>query len=183
MTRSILTGIGALILGMLAMLSITNIIHGDTESTARIYGDWRLNCPPTGAKVTACTLTQDIVQNGSGTTLVHMEIAQPENGRRIAIVVPHGVLLQPGLGLAIGTAPLKVLRYQTCDQVGCVVIEQLDDATLDALRNGESGRIVVVSRDGQELAFPFSLKGFAGGMRMVGWESFKRGSWLGRQLP
>lgn len=183
MIKSVLIGFGGLFLGMLAMLSITNLIHGGTESSARIYGDWRLSCPPTSAKVSACTLTQDVVQNGNGTTLVHIEIAQPKSETRIAIVVPHGVLLQPGLGLELGSAPLKVLKYQTCDQVGCVVVEQLDQATIDAIGDAEAGRIVVVSRDGQQAAFPLSLKEFRSGMRAVAWESFKRGSWLGRQLP
>ena len=183
MLKPILITIGTFFLGMLATLGVTNLVHGNNETTARVYGDWRLNCPPATAKPSPCTLTQDIMQNGTGTTLVHIELAQSEGEKRLAVVVPHGVLIPPGLGLGIGSAQIQVLKYQTCDQVGCFVVQPLNDATLDALREADSGRIVVVSRDGQEVAFPYSLKGFSTGMRMLAWESFRRGTWVGRQLP
>ena len=183
MGKVILATVGGFLLGAAALLVATNLLHGGTETSARVYGDWRLNCPPADAKAAACTLTQDIVQNGTGTTLVHIEFADTEQDDRLAIIVPHGVLLQPGLGLGIGSEPLRVLKYQTCDRVGCVVVQPLDQATLAALREADSGRVVVVSSGGQEVAFPYSLKGFRGGMRMLGWESFRRRSWVGRQLP
>ena len=181
--RRFTVAVSAFALGAIVVLGALYLLHGVTEASARVYGDWRLNCPPASASVSRCALTQDIMQSGTGVTLVHLEFAKFDDERRLTIVVPHGVLLKPGLGFGIGKAPLRVLKYLTCDQVGCVVLLPLDEATFTALQNGDTGRIVVVARDGQESAFPYSLQGFGDGASMLGWEAFKRSSWLGRLLP
>ncbi len=183
MGRVILATVGGFLLGTAALLGATNLLHGSKETTARVYDDWRLNCPPAAAKASACTLTQDLVQNGTGTTMIHIEFGVASGEKRLAVVVPHGVLLQPGLGLGIGSAPLRVLKYQTCDQVGCVVVLPLDEETLDAFGEADDGRIAIVAGNGEQVSFPYSLRGFKGGMRMLGWEAFRRSSWFGRQLP
>jgi invasion protein IalB len=183
MGRVILTTVGGFLLGAVAVLGVTNLLHSNKESTTRVYDDWRLNCPPAAAKASACTLTQDLVQNGTGNTMIHIEFGLAGGEKRLAVIVPHGVLLQPGLGLGIGSAPLRVLKYETCDQVGCVVVLPLDDEILDALEDADDGRIVIVAGNGEQASFPYSLRGFKGGMRMLGWEAFRRSSWFGRQLP
>jgi invasion protein IalB len=175
--------VAAFVLGVIVILGVLYFLHGDTESTARVYGDWRLNCPPASANVSRCALTQDIMQSGTGVTLIHLEYSKFDDAQRLTIVVPHGVLVKPGLGFGIGKAPLRILKYLTCDQVGCVVLMPLDRATFTALQGGGEGRIVIVARNGQEAAFPYSLNGFADGAGMLGWEAFKRSSWLGRLLP
>jgi invasion protein IalB len=115
--------------------------------------------------------------------LVHLQLVRKDDTQRLLIVVPHGVLLRPGLGLVIGNVPLRVLKYETCDGVGCIALLPLDGPTLDALQAADAGRVVVVWRDGKDVAFPYSLRGFGKGVSAVGWEAYKRNSWLGRFLP
>ena len=87
------------------------------------------------------------------------------------------------MGVVIGNAPLRLLQYQICDSVGCLAYLPLDAATLDALRDTDTGRIEVVWRDGKEVGFPCSLRGFTKGVSAMGWTAFKRKSWLGGLLP
>ena len=182
MGKTLLTAIAAFVLGVGAVLGGLYLSRNNTESTTKTYGDWKLSCPPRSAAA-ECALTQDIMQGGTGVTLVHLQLVRGDNARRLLMVVPHGVLLKPGLGVVIGNAPLRVLQYQTCDGVGCLAYLPLDPPTLNALQEADAGRIVVVWRDGKDVAFPYSLHGFAKGVSAFGWETYKRGSWLSRVLP
>jgi invasion protein IalB len=175
--------IAGLVLGVVVTLGGFALSRDGNESTATTYGDWKLSCPSRNAASAECTLTQDIMQSGTGMTLVHMQLVGGSSGNQLLIVVPHGVLLQPGLGLVIGRNPMRVLKYKTCDSVGCLTYLPLDSAALDALREDDSGRIVVVWRDGKELAYPCSFRGLTKGIGAYGWASFKRSSWLGILLP
>jgi len=183
MGKNFLVAIVAFVLGAGAVVGGLYFSRNDTESMTKTYGDWKLSCPPRNVAAAECTLTQDIVQNGTGMALVHLQLVRGDDTKRLLIVEPHGVLLKPGLGLVIGNAPLRVLQYQTCDSVGCIALLPLDQPTLDALKEADVGRIVVVWRDGKDVAFPYSLRGFAKGASAFGWEAYKRGSWLGRVLP
>ena len=49
--------------------------------------------------------------------------------------------------------------------------------------DADTGRIQVVWRDGKEVGFPCSLRGFTKGLSAIGWKTFKRKSWLGALLP
>jgi invasion protein IalB len=182
-SKKLLIAGAAFVLGVVAVLGWLYFSGNGTESTARVFGDWKLGCPPRTVAAAECALTQDVMQGGTGVTLVHLQLVHKDAERRLLIVVPHGVLLKPGLGLIIGNAPLRVLQYQTCDTVGCIAILPLDQTTQDALQAVDAGRIVVVWRDGKDVAFPISLRGFAKGASAFGWETFKRHSWLGRYLP
>ncbi len=183
MGKTLLIAVAAFVLGVAVVLGGLYFSRNGTESTTKVYGDWKLSCPSRNTASAGCALTQDIIQGGTGVTLVHLQLVRSDNTQRLLIVVPHGVLLQPGLGLVIGSTPLRVLKYQTCDGVGCIAILPLDQTTLDALQAADAGRIVVVWRDGKDVAFPYSLRGFADGKSVFGWETYKRNTWLGWFLP
>ena len=183
MGKTLLVAIAAFVLGVCTVLGGLYFSRNGTESTTKLYDDWKLSCPPRATVAAECALTQDVIQGGTGVTLVHLQFVRDDNAQRLLIVVPHGVLLQPGLGLVIGNAPLRVVKYQTCDTVGCIALLPLDPPTLNALQAADGGRVVVVWRDGKDVAFPYSLHGFAKGARALKWETFKRNSWLGRFFP
>ena len=183
MGKTLLIAVAAFVLGAAAVLGGLYLSRNGTESTTKVYGDWKLSCPPRKDAKAECALTQDIIQGGTGVTLVHLQLVHRDNTQRLLIVVPHGVLLKPGLGLVIGNAPLRVLKYETCDGVGCIALLPLDRPALDALEAADAGRIVVVWRDGKDVAFPYSLHGFGKGVSAVGWETYKRSAWLGWFLP
>jgi len=81
----------------------------------------------------------------------------------MSVVVPHGVLLDEGLGFSVGDGALKVLPYETCMPAGCLVLVGLDSETLKAMKTSASGQVVVAPANGSPVTIPFSLKGFSEG--------------------
>ena len=175
--------LAAFVLGAVTVLGVLYLLRNGTESTTKLYGDWKLSCPPPSSTTSACALTQDIIQNGTGVTLVHLQATRVDAAKRLVIVLPYGVLLEPGLGVSIGGASPRLLQYQTCDTVGCRAVLPLDQATIETLKGAEFGRIVVVASNGKAVGVPFSLRGFTDGARALDWEAFKRSSGVGVFLP
>ena len=183
MSRLLLTAVIALLVGIGIVLATLFFLRGDAESISRVYGDWKLTCVAQTTSNGACALTQNILQSGSGATLVHLEFYQVGGKRHLMILVPFDVLLQPGLGFGIENASLRMVNYETCNSVGCIALMPIDDYTLCQLRSGDHCRIVVEGKDGKPIAFPCSLRGFDEGIGVFTWESLKRNTWMGRFLP
>jgi invasion protein IalB len=95
--------------------------------------------------------------------------------------MPLGVALEPGVGLVLGTDPMRTAKYRTCTQQGCVVditIDQKLQAQLDA---GKDGRLVFAgSTDNKPIAIPVSLKGYGNAKSAYNRSEAKRASWFWR---
>lgn len=138
--------------------------RGTVATTAYIQ-DWQLNCPPTAATGTACSLQQSIVQRDTHATIAALTVARGVAADTLQIVVPLGVLIGPGLAFSAGSSATLAVPYTTCAQSGCVAITTLTAQTLSRMENGAGGQITIVGRDGKPASLPFSLKGFADAMR------------------
>jgi invasion protein IalB len=135
------------------------------EVSIKRYQDWRVVCSPANDKGEGggCRLEATIARQDGG-TLLSLAIDNTEPGSQMSIVVPHGVLLERGLGFSVGDGSLKVFPYETCVPQGCVVLVGLDSETLKAMRSAQAGQVVLVPGNGQALPIPFSLKGFNEGL-------------------
>ena len=109
-----------------------------------------------------CSLTAQILREDGG-ALLSLSISDTAPGSQMSVVVPHGVMLEPGLGFSVGDGSLKVLPYETCMPQGCLVLVGLDSETLKAMKAATTGNVVVVPGNGSPVTIPFSLKGFAEG--------------------
>jgi invasion protein IalB len=166
----VFVGLGCFVLGAItAALSLhfwqaAHDFRGKVATTAYIQ-DWQLNCPPTAATATACSLQQAVVQRDTHATIAALTIARGVAADTLQIVVPLGVLIGPGLAFSAGTSATLAVPYTTCAQSGCVAITTLTSQTLGQMENGTGGQITIVGRDGKPVSLPFSLKGFADAMR------------------
>lgn len=171
----VLSGLLIYVAGAASVLGVQYALRGANEgTTTAAYGDWRLNCPPRNQAAALCQLTQDLIKEGTGVPLVHFEVSRNGANHRLAIVVPRGVLLEPGLGFAVGARPAQTLVYQTCDTVGCVAYAPLEGAITDAMRQGATGRVTVTDRQGASVPLQYSLRGFADGLAMLDRDAFRR---------
>jgi len=133
------------------------------EMRISTFQDWRVICPPLTATTPNCALTSDVLRDTGG-VLLTLSLLDPEPGKQLSLTVPHGVLLDPGLGFAIGNEPLRVRPYETCSNQGCIAIVTLDTDTLKSLTTNMGGHIAVAAPNNpQPVNIPFSLKGFADG--------------------
>jgi invasion protein IalB len=163
--------------GAASVLGLQYAMRAPSEGiTTAAYGDWRLNCPPRGQTNALCQLSQDLVRQGTNTPLVHFEVSRIGNTHRLAVVVPRGVLLEPGLGFAVGARPQQKLVYQTCDLVGCIAYVPLEGGVGDAMNRGGTGRITITDRNGAAVPLEYSLRGFADGVAVLDRDAFRRTS-------
>jgi invasion protein IalB len=150
--------------GALALLGQKLTSGPSHEMSVQRFQDWRVVCAPADDKGQGggCAMSAQIIREDGG-TLLSLSINDTAPGSQMSVVVPHGVLLDPGLGFSVGDGALKVLPYETCMPAGCLVLVGLDSETLKAMKASTSGQIVVVPGNGSPVTIPFSLKGFAEG--------------------
>jgi invasion protein IalB len=133
------------------------------EMRISTFQDWRVICPPLTQTTPNCALTSDVMRDTGG-ILLTLSLLDPAPGKELSLTVPHGVLLDSGLGFAIGNEPLRVRPYETCTNQGCIALVTLDADTLKSLTTNMGGHIAVAAPNNpQPVNIPFSLKGFADG--------------------
>ncbi len=136
---------------------------GANEVRITTFQDWRVICPPLTDATPNCALTEDVLRDTGG-ILMTISMTDPGPGGTLSLTVPHGVLLEPGLGFAIGSEPLRVRPYETCTNTGCIALVTVDADTLKSLSGNMAGQVSVAAPNAQQpVNIPFSLKGFAEG--------------------
>jgi invasion protein IalB len=151
--------------GGVIALAAERLLGGIAPNEMRIstFQDWRVICPPLTKTTPNCALTSDVLRDTGG-TLLTLSVLDPAPGSQLSLTVPHGVLLDPGLGFAIGTEPTRVRPYETCSNQGCIALVTMDADTLKALDANMGGHVVVAAPNNpQPINIPYSLKGFADG--------------------
>jgi invasion protein IalB len=166
--------------GAIALIGERLIFRSGDANETRVlaFQDWRLVCPPESQANARCTLSQEIVRQEGG-TLVMLALNNTAADSRLVVTVPHGVMLDPGVGFASGKDTMKVHPYETCTQAGCFAYVPLDAATLKSMQDNMAGQVVVVPANGQPVAIPFSLRGFKEGREQLAEELGRRGSVFG----
>lgn len=164
---AIISGLTILLLvaGGVITLVGQRLLGGMPANEVRIttYQDWRVICPAVTANTPNCTLSSEVTR-GPGGNLLTLSMSDPNPGSTMSLIVPHGVLLEPGLAVTIGSEPMRVRPYETCTNAGCIALMTVDADTLKALQSNMAGQVTVAAPNNpQPLSIPFSLKGFADG--------------------
>lgn len=123
------------------------------------FEDWRVVC---STQQGGCTLNHDVLRDTGG-TLISIVLDNPAAGSTMSITVPHGVLLEAGLGFSIASEPMRVRPFEACNAAGCFAFVTTDADTLKSLQGNMEGQIVLAPGNGTPVTLPFSLKGFAAG--------------------
>jgi invasion protein IalB len=161
------SGVAVLLLvagGVITLLG-ERALGGPDANELRIttFQDWRVICPPLTTATPNCALTSDVSRDTGG-VLLTLSLVDPAPGGQLSLTVPHGVMLDPGLGFTIGNEPTRVRPYETCTNQGCIAIITADADTLKALSSNMEGRVAVAAPNNpQPVVIPFSLKGFSDG--------------------
>jgi invasion protein IalB len=161
-TFGIAIGVAALILGLLAGWFGHQAFSARPDvPTIAVFQDWRLACPKLSDATASCELQEDVLDARSRSELARLSFFTTKDGKQqLIITVPFNVLLQPGLGIQLGSDKPSVYVYETCSSAGCLVRVPVDDAFLDKLRDAKTARILVAGLDGKAVGLPFSLNGF-----------------------
>lgn len=163
--------------GSLATIIMQHVMSaGREEVTVVGFKDWRVICPPVNEKKTNCVLNMDVMRQ-QGDTLLRFSVTNTDTGPALAVIVPHGVLLDQGVGLSFTGSDMKVRPIETCDNIGCLANMTLDEQTLTAMKTNAKAQIVVVPGNGKPVAIPFSLNGFADGYAELQSSESSRAFW------
>ena len=166
--------IGAGSLGTIVMQHVNRA--GRDEVTVTGFHDWRVICPAAKQKDVKCVLNMDVMRE-QGDTLLRFSLTQADSNPNLMITVPHGVLIDQGVGLSVTGVDMKVRPYETCDNIGCIANLAVDEQTLNAMKTNEKAQIVVVPGNGQPVSIPFSLNGFADGYAELRSANSSRSFW------
>ena len=108
-----------------------------------------------------CVLTIQIVGN-NGRPVASVRLAEVEGAesKGFTIVVPPGLLLQPGLRVQVDAAKQSAVPYQICLPNACLAEARVDDAFVTSLKRGNNLKIVALNRAGKPVEFTATLAGF-----------------------
>jgi invasion protein IalB len=114
------------------------------------------------ADVDLCnTQYQLLADNGQLITAVSLlDIKGKTNRKVFQISVPPGRLIQPGVGMAIGTAAPTKLDYAICFSDRCIAELELTDKLLASLKKGKEITLSSVNFQRQANPVKVSLDGF-----------------------
>jgi invasion protein IalB len=182
--RSIIAAL-LLIIGLLAGWFGHKAVNSPPDlATVSVYDDWRLACPQLSQKDAGCEMQQDVLDAKSHTELARLAIFKTKDAKMLLVTVPYNVLLDPGIGIGIGTDKPTVYPFETCNGVGCLVRIAFTDDLAKSFRNAANNkvqiRILFAGLDGKPVGLPFSLKGYADGMSGFDSNDGKRRSWWRR---
>lgn len=134
----------------------------DTPSAlTETYEDWTVSCGR-GDDGRHCMFSQQQARQ-DGQRVLGIELAPAAEGSlRGTLVMPFGLQLDKGVTFAVDDmATGKPSAFKTCLPVGCIVPLIFTAATAKALRTGRVLKLAAVaSRNGKDVAFSVSLKGF-----------------------
>ncbi|ANP90157.1 invasion associated locus B family protein [Rhizobium leguminosarum] len=137
------------------------------SSLQETYQDWRLSCAVRD-NARACAILQDQSQQ-NGQRLLAVELGMRSDGAVATLLLPFGILLDPGIAPQIDDQPpLSALRFRTCLPTGCVAVFPIDAETLLKLRTGSVLRLKVTTAAQTALTFPVSLRGLAAAIDRLG---------------
>lgn len=153
-----------------------------TVSKLYVYQDWRVACPADNETKRTCAIASDATDPQSGQRIAEVSLGFEEGNldkRAMVVTVPAGVLLQPGVGLQLGT-DTKTYPYQTCLSTTCIAVIKLDDKMMDGIKQAGSINIVVADQRGRAFPLPVSVKGYGDALAAMNSIEAKRHSWWRR---
>ena len=181
LTERLVLGAGALVIGLVVGWAVRGAATYNTGTqTVTTYQDWRTACPPATLKDQKCQMMQDVLDSKTSQPVVRVAIGTRERQAELGLTLPLGLALEPGIGLTLGTDPVRVFPYRTCGQGGCIAVLDLDAKTIASMKSSKDAKILVAGLDGKPVAIPMSLKGYSDAAQAYRSSEAKRSSWFWR---
>lgn len=183
LTQKLAIGAAALVIGLVAGWAVRGVVGYNTATQSMTtFDNWRVACPAADQKDVGCEMIQDVVNKKTHSEVVRIAIGQPNGGKpTMDLTLPLDVALEPGVGLSLGTNPMRTAKYRTCTEQGCIVDITIDKKLQASLDAGKDGKLVIATvNDSKPIQIPLSLKGYGAAKRAYKLEEAKRKSWFWR---
>ncbi len=165
-----------LLFGVLAALFIVTANGVFAADPAPTEKPWSIRCnkDEKGKEVAApkrgnCEIFQRLVEKESGKRFVEVAVGFPKDksAARGIIIVPLGILLQPGMTMKVDDGKEYKFQVRYCDGNGCFGYVDLNDELLGALRKGTKLTVTFQALNKKPISVVITLKDFAAALTEV----------------
>ncbi len=149
------------IIAIVAILAISTLIFISSKNYALATDEaWKTRCEPNGYCEMFVRLNNGTDE--SAARLAEFAIGFPkelETGRGV-IILPLGVLVQPGIGLSIDDSASYKFEISHCTNQGCFAFIDVNDLVLEQLKKGSNANFVFYAQNTKKFKIAMPLKGF-----------------------
>lgn len=147
----------------------SNSVSSQSEERveAQLSGDvseaWVRRCDENEAgEEIYCEILQRLNIQESGARLLDFAIGFPadSDAARGALIVPLGVLIEPGLDFQIDDGEVFKVRLRYCLQQGCYAFINLNEELIGQMKSGSQVSVTLTNLQGQRITIPVTLTGF-----------------------
>jgi invasion protein IalB len=143
-----------------------NFDSGTVLALKPVQPEWTKVCGQNPADRTEiCYTTRDFASE-KGQQLLAVAVYEAKGAqaqRFVRFVVPHGLLVQPGLRVAVDQGEPVMGRYAICLPNGCFAESMIDEAFVEHLKAGTNLNVSVREQTGRTMTFATPLDSFAKG--------------------
>lgn len=102
------------------------------------------------------------VKNDQGQDLASIRIVEVEDApnKGFSIIVPPGLLLQPGLRVQVDSSKQRAVPFQICLPQACIAESRVNKDFVDGLKRGNELKVTALNQAGQPFEFKATLAGF-----------------------
>ncbi|MEM8794812.1 MAG: invasion associated locus B family protein [Pseudomonadota bacterium] len=112
-------------------------------------------------KKEVCIMTLQInAQNGNPIASLRLVEVADADTKGFSILVPPGLLLQPGIRVQVDNSKQQAIPYQICLPNACIAEARVDEGFVNSMKRGANMKIVGLNREGKPVEFSATLAGF-----------------------
>ena len=136
---------------------------GAADATA---SSWSRTCAKEADGRDQCFVERSAVMMPANAVVLNVRFgfAGADRNARMVVTVPLGILLQPGLGLAIDAGQPITVPFESCHAGGCRATAHIDPAGLAHFRRGKTMTVGFANTDGKTVEIPVPLAGLDAAM-------------------
>ncbi len=99
-------------------------------------------------------------KNGQPIASIRIIEIEGVSQKGLAIAIPPGLLIQPGLRVQIDGTKTGTAKFQICSPQACFVEARFNEGFIDSLKRGNEMKIIGIGQNGKQVEFPVTLSGF-----------------------
>lgn len=147
---------------MLASIGAASAQDKPAETTATDRPNWLKVCSTEpNTKKEFCIVAQELrAQTGQFLSSVAVREVKGDQKKVLAVFVPTGMLLQPGLRLQVDQGKQLEGKYLICFPDRCYSEIPIDEAFIGSLKKGNELTVTALNQQGRAVSFKMTLLGF-----------------------
>lgn len=148
---------------VLIVLVATSFVVLQVSAADEEVKPWNLRCDPANEQQDKqCEIFQRLDMKETGQRLTEFVVTKikGEKNPRAIIILPLGVLVEPGALLSVDDKNEMKMSVRYCVPQGCFAFMDLQKGDIKALRKGKEAKLIFVAQNLQKVSVPFTLEGF-----------------------